>query len=182
MAQNYNKQSRTVNLVKGEGFFTIIHQPETPFIVNMDESSVKDIGTSFTIQRASGKVKVVVSSGKVAFIRNETNESKELSAGMALSYDVVAKRFGEMESVNSPQFDQNLLLFDHTPLTDVVDIVQKKYNRKIELADPVIGQKKLKADLHGQTFDRALQVICSSLNLDHTEKNGIIILREKENK
>ncbi len=182
VAQNYNKQSRTVNLVKGEGFFTIIHQPETPFIVNMDESSVKDIGTSFTIQRASGKVKVVVSSGKVAFIRNETNESKELSAGMALSYDVVAKRFGEMESVNSPQFDQNLLLFDHTPLTDVVDIVQKKYNRKIELADPVIGQKKLKADLHGQTFDRALQVICSSLNLDHTEKNGIIILREKENK
>ncbi len=182
VAQHYNKQSRTVSLVKGEGFFTVIHQPGAPFIVNMDESSVKDIGTSFTIQRTPDKVKVVVSSGKVAFIRNETNESKELSAGMALSFDVAAKSFGEVESASPLPSDNNLLYFDHTPLTDVVSIVQKKYNRKMELADPAIGQKKLKADLHGQTFDRVLQVICTSLNLDYTEKNGIIILREKENK
>jgi transmembrane sensor len=56
------------------------------------------------------------------------------------------------------------------------------YGKKIELGSTSIGERKLKADLRGLSFDKVLQVICTSLNLDYTDKNGIIVLKDKENK
>lgn len=180
----YNQHERAVQLIKGEAFFKVIHNANLPFLVNMDESSVKDIGTSFNIRRSPDTIKLAVISGKVAFWGKDNQETRELSAGMSLAYDVVKKNFTEW----APSSDQgvtnreNLLYFDHTVLTDVVKQIEKVYGKKIQLGSTAIGERKLKADLQGLLFDKALQVICTSLNLDYTDKNGIIILKDKENK
>ncbi len=181
---HYNQHDRAVQLIKGEAFFKVIHNANLPFLVNMNESSVKDIGTSFNIRRSPDTIKLAVISGKVAFFGNDNQETRELSAGMSLAYDVVKKNFTEW----APSSDQgvtnreNLLYFDHTVLTDVVKQIDKVYGKKIELGSSAIGERKLKANLQGLSFDKALQVICTSLNLDYTDKNGIIVLKDKENK
>ncbi|NKR04533.1 FecR domain-containing protein, partial len=60
VAGDYNQRARSIQLVKGEAFFNVVHNASKPFTVNMDESSVKDLGTSFTIRRSADTVKVMV--------------------------------------------------------------------------------------------------------------------------
>lgn len=180
VAGNYNKQNRTVTLVKGDVFFNVTHQPALPFIVNMGASSVKDIGTSFSISRTDDSIKVAVTSGKVAFLKNDTQESRELVAGMTVSLTIATLHFSEIESPPVPTIDSsNQLNFDNLPLSDVIAVLQKVYNKRVELSNTQMGQKKFKANLYGLSFDRALQVICTTQNLTFAEKNGIYILKEK---
>jgi transmembrane sensor len=73
----------------------------------------------------------------------------------------------------------NQLNFDNLPLSDVITVIQKVYNKRVELSNIQMGQKKFKANLYGLSFDRALQVICTTQNLTFAEKNGIYILKEK---
>ncbi|GAC1598749.1 MAG: FecR family protein [Chitinophagaceae bacterium] len=132
VAGTYNKQTRKVTLVNGEAFFSVIHQPQLPFIVNAGPSTIRDIGTSFTIRKTGTTIKVAVVTGKVAFTGNKTNESRELSEGMAISYDIPAGRFDEAPVLGIPASDSTTLLhFDSTPLSEVINIVQKVYRRKM---------------------------------------------------
>lgn len=182
VAADYNRQNRTVTLLKGSASFDVIHMPGLPFMVNMGASSVKDIGTSFSIVRTGSEIKVMVTSGKVAFIKNQTQESNELSAGMAISFNEATLRFGEIESVSlDTNSDNNPLNFNNASLADVITVIQKTYNKRIELmGSPQLAQKKLKADLIGLSYERAIQVVCTSLNLAYSEKNGVTLLKEKE--
>jgi transmembrane sensor len=145
----------------------------------MDAASVRDIGTSFTVQKRNDSIKVQVYSGKVSFIKNKTGESKELSANDSLYYSITADRFGEINP-NSQANHQSSLRFNNSPLSDVIAVLQKVSGNKIQLYDTIIGQRRFTANLEGESFENALKVICASLNLDYARKNGLYILKNKD--
>ncbi|HEY6064333.1 MAG TPA: FecR domain-containing protein [Chitinophagaceae bacterium] len=178
--KEYNKTNRTLILTKGEAFFEVKHQ-ELPFIVEMGTSSVKDIGTSFTIQRGADSVRVTVASGKVAFIKNATKETQELSAGMTLASHIPDGRFGKISSVDSSAVNSpNLLYFNNTVLTEVIKTLQKVYNKRIEFSDTGIAQKRFTAHLDGLGFEKGLEIICTSLNLEYNKKDSVYWLKVKK--
>jgi transmembrane sensor len=179
LAGNYNKSSRTVILSGGEAYFEVSHQEQLPFIVDMDAASIKDIGTSFTVQKTKDSITVVVFSGKVAFTKKETGESRELSAGNSLCLYTGTHRFGEIRSSDAAG-SRNSLQFDNSPLSEVITVLQKATGKRIRLNDSLIAQKKLTAQLDGESFDNDLKIICSSLNLYYTQKNGEYILKNKD--
>ncbi len=180
LANGYNKQNRTMALVKGNVFFNVPHQPALPFIVNMGTSAVRDIGTRFSIYRTPDSIKVAVTSGKVAFLKTDTQESRELGAGMAVSLTTATLQFSEIESIPVSATDSsNPLNFDNLPLSEVIEVIQKVYDKRIELSNIQMGQKKFKANLYGLSFNRAMQIICTTQNLSYAEKNGVYILKEK---
>jgi transmembrane sensor len=180
VSREYNKAGRTVILAAGEAHFDVSHQPQLPFIVDLDVASIKDIGTDFTVQRSKDSIMVTVTGGKVAFIKKETGESRELSAGSSLTYYIPDHRFGDTKTTDLAMTGASHTRFENTPLSDVIAALQKISGRQISLDDVLLGQKRLTVDLEGETFDNAIKIICTSLNLEYTEKNGLYILKNKD--
>ncbi|HZE84428.1 MAG TPA: FecR domain-containing protein, partial [Puia sp.] len=175
----FNKLGRTVMLAAGEAHFDVSHQPELPFIVEMDAVRVKDIGTNFTIRKTPDSIKVTVSGGKVAFIIKETGESRELTAGSTLTFYVTEHRFGDIKAADPADKGAGSLRFDNSPLSDVITALQKTSGKKISLNDSLLGQKRLTVHLDGESFDNAIEIICASLDLEYAEKDGGYILKSK---
>ena len=180
VSNGYNKSSREVDLKTGEAFFEVKHDDQIPFIVYLGIASVKDIGTSFFIQKQEDSIRLSVTSGKVAFINNSDNETRELSAGMSLELETNKKSFNPVISVDSVTAGQQLLHFENTALPDVILNLEKVYNRKIEIADSVLAQKRFTADLGGQTFERSIDILSQSLNIKYFEKNGVYYLKAEQ--
>jgi transmembrane sensor len=168
LAAGYNKSGRTIILAAGEARFDVSHDAQLPFTVEVDEVSIKDIGTDFTVQKTKDSIKVTVSAGKVAFIKKMTGESREISAGNSLVFYVLGQRFGDS------------LRFYNSPLSNVIASLERLSGKRISLSDTALGQKRLTIDLNGLSFDNALKIICTSLNLEYAEEKGEFRLKIKE--
>lgn len=176
----FNRQTRTVVLDKGEAVFAVLHR-QFPFIVDMGVSSVKDMGTRFTIRKGKYNITVTVSSGKVAFVKNATRETRELTAGMILSFNVPGESFGAVSlAAPGPELQTDTLRFNGTSLQEVISAVQQFYGKKLEVRDSSLLRERLTADLEGLSFEDAMKIICNSLNLQYAEKNGTWFLKSRE--
>lgn len=178
--KDYNKSARVVTLKMGQAFFEVKHDERIPFIVDMGTSSVKDIGTSFLIQKRKDSIQVSVTSGVVSFTSNIHNETRELSAGMSLKFQAGKRNAAPIILIDSATVtDQSLLHFENTALSDVILKLQEVYNKKIVLMDTDIAQKRFKADLEGQSFERAIDILCKSLNIKYFTKNDVYYLKKE---
>ena len=177
---SFNKASRTLVLANGEAYFEVIHQEKLPFIVEMDDARIMDMGTSFTVKKTIDSIKVIVYSGKVSFIKKETGETREIAAGSSLCFNIKGHNFEKIRLM-SPDVSNSYLKFENTPLSEVIAVLEKVSGNKIVLNDTGISQKRLTAHLGSETFENSLNVICSSLNLEYSKKNGTYILTKKVN-
>ncbi|HYH14233.1 MAG TPA: FecR domain-containing protein, partial [Flavisolibacter sp.] len=65
-AKDFDKDARELTL-EGEGFFQVTHNPQRPFIIDMDGVKLQVLGTSFRVNnnQAAQMVEVEVATGKV---------------------------------------------------------------------------------------------------------------------
>jgi transmembrane sensor len=175
VSRTYNRTDRRVILQSGTVRFDVAHQEQLPFTVDLGVASVKDIGTTFTIDRNADSITVIVTSGKIAFTEIQTGETKELSAGGSLCLYTAKQHSGELKVIASG----SNLRFDNTPLQEVVDILQKQFGKRIVLQDSSIGQKRLTGHLDGESFDECIKIICASLDLESTPDSEGYLLRNK---
>ena len=147
-------------------------------MVDMDAASVKDIGTSFTIVKTADSIRLIVSSGKVAFTKKETGETRELVAGGSLCLYTATAHRGEIRTTDSA----GLLRFDNSPLADIVAALQKQYGKSIRLGDSTLAQKRLTVHLDGESLEDAIKTVCASLHLDYSTDETGYILKKKDYK
>lgn len=177
--KEYGKLSRETELITGKVFFEVKHDQKIPFIVNLGSTSVKDIGTSFLVEKQNDSIFLSVTNGKVAFINNLNQEAKELSAGMSLKFITGKKSFDPVITTDTVATEQNMLRFDNTALQDVILKLEKVYKIKIILTDDDLLRKRLTANLEGQSFESAISIVCQSLNIKYFEKNRIYYLENE---
>lgn len=178
--KDYNKLDRVVTFKSGEAFFEVKHNERIPFIVDMGTTNVKDLGTSFLLQKRKDSIKVSVTSGEVAFTNNLNNETRKLSAGMSLKFQAEKRNSIPSILIDSAKVtNQSLLYFENMALSDVILKLQEVYNKKIILIDADIAQKRFKADLNGQSFERAIDVLCKSLDIKYSTENGVYYLKKE---
>jgi len=180
VSHDYNKTGRTVVMISGKAYFDVKHLVDKPFVVELGITQVKDIGTSFTIQKNEKEINVEVATGKVAFTKRITRETRELSAGTSITYDVQKESFGDLKiNSSSGELDQ-LLNFDNTPLADVTAALHKVYGKKVIVKDQHIADRKLTAHLEGMSYKSALEVICKSLGLEYADNDSVYVLQERK--
>jgi len=76
---NYNKDDRQIKL-NGEAYFSVTHSDVHPFQISINNTIVKDLGTKFDLRSypTDGRVKVIVSHGKVSIQAPEVAQSSPL--------------------------------------------------------------------------------------------------------
>jgi transmembrane sensor len=177
VTRGFNHSDRLVVLDSGKAQFTVTHQAKLPFMVDVDVASIKDIGTTFTVQKTTDSIRVTVSSGKVAFIQKATGESHDIAAGRSLVFYPMEHRFSDIRPAAG---DTPSMRFYNAPLSDVIAVLQETFNKKITIIDTTLGRKRLTADLNGLSYGDAIKIVCASLNLDYAEKNGSYFLTARD--
>lgn len=72
----YSENARRIALRSGEAHFTVIKDPERPFIVSVDRVQVQAVGTAFNVQAKRDAIDVIVTEGTVQ-ISGDTQKSPQ---------------------------------------------------------------------------------------------------------
>ena len=181
---SYDKKTRTIAMISGTASFVVAHEQQRPFIVEMDDANIKDIGTSFTITRAPDSISVMVSEGKIAFSEKATGETRELAAGTGIVLYTKDQRRGQLKTLAADNAaartdSAGSLRFDNATLSTVITALEQKFSRKILLQDTALAQKRLTVHLDGESFNDAIKIVCASLNRVYSvdSSSGNIVIK-----
>ena len=73
---------RLATLDRGEAAFTVVHDPANPFVVEVGDARLQDVGTMFNVTRVGDATEVAVAEGAVLY--NPQAEAVRLDAGKFL--------------------------------------------------------------------------------------------------
>lgn len=170
--EQFKKQNREVYLTNGEAFFNITKNPEQPFIVHINNSAVKVLGTSFNIKSSKGIIAVRVNTGKVMFSTHKDGQTDTLTVGMSLTYN---ERTDELKKIEKPQSGADWLSKDinfvDATFQEVCAILQSYYDVSITIKGDVSKIRKLNASFSDETLDHILDALSTTYKIK-IQKNG----------
>ena len=176
--------------ITGEAFFDVKPNPEKPFVINAGEAQVKVLGTSFNVSAYPGndKVEVVVETGKVQ-ISCKQNDSVEEPEQIFLTR---GEKGTLLENENKLQKSRNTdrnylawkthnLVFEETPMKQVISHLKKVYRINIEVSNEDINEMVLTAEFDKKPVDFVLNVVQLTFDLNLKQENNRYILSKKIN-
>lgn len=76
----YQQSERLIDLLQGEAYFTVSHDPARPFGVRVGEHVVQAVGTAFNVRiDLEGEVELIVTEGIVQILDNHRDEDEQLT-------------------------------------------------------------------------------------------------------
>jgi ferric-dicitrate binding protein FerR (iron transport regulator) len=173
---NFDKVRR-LNL-RGEAFFSVTKR-KINFVVTTENAKITVMGTKFDVCSRDNKTRVVVDEGKVNFT------AKTGSGGVNLSRNqlsVIEKKSPPTlpESVDSKYFlgwMDGKLVFYQTPLSNIVNQLEKHYNIKLFVNDDSLNKLTLTGSFKSDDADSALSIICLALGVDFSKQQNSYIIK-----
>jgi ferric-dicitrate binding protein FerR (iron transport regulator) len=171
--QSFNEKVREVYLV-GEGYFDITHDPSREFIVHTGKLKTTVLGTAFNIQAYSGQenITVTVTRGKVKVSDDNkdfgiVNPNEQITFDRGHNY----KRQLIADSHTVTAWMEKDVYFNDVTLEQVVDQLEKRFGKEIEIANDGIKNCRLTATfIKGEDIEQILRIICE-FNGATVEKN-----------
>jgi transmembrane sensor len=175
---NSRNKTRKVKL-RGEAYFEVKHVEEKPFVIEIEEVLVRDIGTSFNVKAYpnSDTVVVTVESGEVQFYTLK-NPGLMLKAGEAGVYRKSFKEFSKMvkADTNVLAYKTKIFSFKDTDLKKAVEMINEIYDSKIVLGNPSIGHCHVTVNFNNDKIEDIADIIAETLSLSVEKKGEEFIL------
>ena len=180
---------RKINLEKGEILCDVAEDPDRPFTVVAGETEIVAIGTLFSVYRAPKNTLVTVVEGRVSVTPNSSQPSEASSRQTVVNpgeqvivpsnSSIVQAILPIAKPIITPQWDKGLLVFDQTPLDEVISEIARYFPGELRLGSdvpdqPVTGTFKLR--------DRnvLLETLSQSYSLMVVELDGATLLVSKK--
>lgn len=173
---HFNRWQRSVDLIKGEAFFTVAHDAERPFEVRAGNGRIRDIGTAFEVYIKPEQVIVAVQEG---IVEVQTTGKRELTAGQQLAFN----GGGEFQTLQGQDvagltaWRQGKLVFRDRRLDDVLAEVGRYHDTRIRLQNETLGKLRVSGTFHTAELDDTLNAIATILpvNIDHVGTHEIVL-------
>lgn len=168
-------EARRVRLLSGEAHFTVSKSSDKPFFVHAGPVAVRDIGTAFFVGLAADGVQVLVTEGQVEVSASASSSSADardpsrqvLSEGQQTVVAATAARNSEphaasrhpyLEAVSAATpamgtWKSRRLVFERTPLAEVVEQLNRYNVRQVLVTDPGTGRLPLSGALQSDNLD-----------------------------
>ncbi|UNY99165.1 DUF4974 domain-containing protein [Zhouia spongiae] len=182
----YNTENRSVKL-KGEAFFDVVKNPDIPFIVNTENDiKIKVLGTSFNVKSYinDNTTETTLVTGKVEIY--EENNNSPLTTLVPKQQAVFNKKektinVKEVETSQVTSWKQGLLVFDNSPMSDVIKSIERWYGVKISIEDNSINDYSFSGKF--KRLDKIEEVLemlktASSINYNYEKKSNAITLKK----
>lgn len=149
--------------VSGEAYFVVTKNPRRPFIVNIDDMSIKVLGTSFNVHAypEENDVTVFLDEGKIA-LTAPTKEQYILNPSEKLIYDKESRKCTItkiQQSQNISVWKNSVISFQDTPFSEVIKTLNRWYNVEFIIDDP-------------EVLNNYLTITCENTNLENV-LNGL---------
>lgn len=185
-----NGETREVWL-KGEAFFSVVHSNHQKFIVNTSDLDVKVLGTEFNVRNRKRGTKVVLNSGKIQLslsaprkIGRTTKKTKEIfmKPGELVEYSEESDAITILE-VDTDQYiawKDNLLVFEDTPLSEIIGTLEESYGYEIILEEGSLSNRKFTATYPADNIDILLRALSKSFNIKISKRENKIIFENNK--
>lgn len=173
---HFNHWRRTVELIKGEAFFTVSHDAERPFEVNAGSGRIRDIGTAFEVYKKPDQIVVAVQEGLVEI---QALTKRELTAGQQLAFNDM----GEFQDVQDQDvaaltaWRQGQLIFRNRRLGDVLAEVGRYHDTSIRLQNETLRGLRISGTFHTTELNNTLNAIATLLpvKVDYIGSHEIVL-------
>ena len=147
--------------LSGRGFFGVESDTERPFVVHTDLGDARVLGTRFEIESGDAELKVIVVEGRVA-VTSTNGRAVEVSRGQVARLGINGDFSVEtVENVyDLLDWPEGILLFQSTPLPQVVEEMSAHFGVTITLDDPALTGRTVTAWFGDDTLDEVVESIC----------------------
>ncbi len=139
----YSKERRRVVLDKGEGLFNVAKDAQRPFEVVAGSTTVRAVGTKFSVLRLpDGRTDVTVFEGVVEIVKGQTASTDQplrLGAGQTVTAQadrMVLRELAKPALVNKLAWQEDRIVFDSVSLEEAISQVNRYSRVPLRITEP----------------------------------------------
>lgn len=142
----FEEHSRRVLLDSGRALFRVARNPNRPFLVEADATTVRAVGTAFGVERRGQGVVVTVSEGKVAVERTDV---APVQAFLTANEQVTVSSSGsatpvrKVDSARALAWAEGRLNFEKTPIREVVAQFNRYNSIQLHVEDEELARRPI---------------------------------------
>lgn len=172
----FKGNTRSITL-KGEAFFEVTPSKEQPFVVQVNEVTIKVVGTSFNVRSEGGETEVIVETGVVQVTRGgKTVELRPREKVTVQPNDTALVKETETEALYN-YYRTREFVCDNTPLWKLVEVLNEAYDARIVIDRPGLRNLPLTTTFNDESLDHILEVIAITFQITVTREGDTIRLR-----
>ncbi|SDE77491.1 FecR family protein [Mucilaginibacter pineti] len=178
--ERFKGEIRPVSL-QGEAFFKVAPDKSKPFIIKVNDVTVRVVGTSFNIKERNGKTEVIVETGIVKVSKKQSSVNLIPGERVTINKDegVLSKEISKGKLYN--YYLTGELICDHTPLAELVPALNEVYGAHIIIGNKALQNLPITTVFKKQSLDDVLTVIADTFEgtskITVVRKGKQIILR-----
>ena len=177
----FSGKTRDVAL-SGEAFFEVRKDSLRPFRVSMNDLKVEVLGTSFDAMSYSfgSSEEVVLKTGSVKISGEHLRKPVLLRPDEKFALDRRSKRafVEKVDARNYSQWFSPRLIFDNTPLRDIITNLERRYNIEISLSANISPEKRLSLVVYHEPLEDLMEVMSSLMSIRYRiDGNRVLIIK-----
>jgi transmembrane sensor len=158
--REWDVEGRREVSLEGRGFFAVARNEDRPFVVRTSVGDVQVLGTRFQVDASEEWVETVVVEGLVR-VSNEAGSVQVPAGGRARMAAGASPEVSAEDDVFALlDWAQGALVFQATPLANVVEEVSRHYGRQIILSDADLSRRRVTAWFQGEPFEAVAESLC----------------------
>lgn len=176
----YDKTERLVQL-EGEGYFEVQHNPEKPFIVEVGDTKIKVLGTSFNVKTDThANVWAILTKGSIRF--EAPNQQVILLPSQQLAYT----HFSQQIEIALIDIDRELAWMEgvirHKSVlfSDMIYELMNQFDVQIVIDNDTLRRSSISMTgtfAENQSLEEILKIISISYPFTWVKKNGIYYIK-----
>lgn len=143
-------RKRLVTLT-GEAYFDVSHNKALPFVISVDDSNIRVLGTKFNVRNNSDEdyIETTLIDGSIRFDNLHDNSKKILTPGDELRFNKLLYTVS-INKIKDPldkaSWRNGVLNFENTTLEDICKSLERNFNIKIHFANEELKQERFTAE------------------------------------
>ena len=133
------KNPRDVDLEAGRALFEVVHDETRPFVVQVADATLTDLGTTFDVTRLDGGARVSVSEGIVRVDMQDATETLNAGDGALATAQGIERR--EVATEDVAAWREGRLSWTGETLSVVAQDLSRALNRPIAVSPQVAGRR-----------------------------------------
>ncbi|MDE0854191.1 MAG: FecR domain-containing protein [Nevskia sp.] len=192
VAVQYTDQQRLLDLQGGEAYFTVAHNRERPFIVQVGKLRVRAVGTAFNVRSAGERVVVTVAEGTVDVypavqsLKGQSPRSVigpmvgavRVTAGSEVAWTASGPVVALVNPANALGWREGQLEYLNEPLASAIADINRYSSRPIIIRDQAVGKIVFSGTVMTAATDNWIQSLPSlfPIELLHDESGDIVLV------
>jgi transmembrane sensor len=182
--ESFGPHTRDVTLI-GEAFFEVTKNPRKPFIIRLQNGTVKVLGTSFNIKAYPGDrvVETSVSNGRVAFVPHSSTkgvaaDTTFLTKNVKAIYTIET---GEIKTIETTATDdrawtEGKLIFRNTGMEDIAHQLERYFGKEVIINDEEVKHYHLTGTFTEDSAEQILYYLSKTKPFTYTITESQIII------